>query len=101
MHKHVIGIQARIGSTRLPGKVMYKLGKSNMNSIELMISRIRANNELSDSPVYILTSTNSEDNAIQYLCDKNSILCLRGDENDVLSRYAQLAKAISTENIID
>ena len=100
MREHTIGIQARTRSSRLPGKVMYKLGNSNLNSIELMVNRIRADKNLSNVPIYILTSTNSEDDVIEYIAEKQSINCVRGEENDVLSRYAQLAQTFPSENII-
>ena len=96
----IIGIQARIGSSRLPGKVLYKLGKSNMNSIELMIHRIRSCCALKDIPIYLLTSSNPVDKALEFIADQNSLHFRRGEEHDVLSRYSDLAEDVPSTNII-
>ena len=75
-------IQARLGSTRLPRKILYKLGEQTI--LETLTNRLKSQS----FDVFILTSTNSIDDELVDYC-KNS-LCLpvfRGSESDVRSRY--------------
>lgn len=86
-------IQARMGSTRLPGKVMENLeGKT---VLEHVIERVRQSNFIED--IVIATSVHERDNAIENEAIINEAKVFRGSENDVLSRYYQAAK----ENNID
>ena len=94
--KVAVFIQARMGSTRLPGKVVKKvLGK------ELLIceaERIKRAKRVDD--VVVITSTNEEDNFIYDLCQKNNIKCYRGSENDLLDRHYQAAKIHQADFIV-
>jgi spore coat polysaccharide biosynthesis protein SpsF len=81
-------IQARIGSTRLPGKVLIPiLGKP---MLWYIINRLK-HSKLIDT-IVIATTTDKKDMAIVKFCRQNRIHCYRGDENDVLARYYQAAK---------
>ena len=89
-------LQARMGSSRLPGKVLMKISGKPM--LELQIERIvRA--ELIDKLV-VATSENSENNEIENFCEKNNIECFRGSENDLLDRYYQCAKQYNPSIIV-
>jgi len=96
----VIGIQARLGSKRLPGKVLFPLGNSTYNSISLMIRRIRSNPCLKDIPIFVLTSDAECDNAITDFANRIGIKSIRGSEVDVLSRYAELVSITDAPHII-
>ena len=89
-------IQARMGSTRLPGKVMMNLAG------EPMLSRIIARTDrarLIDDT--IVASTNKqEDTRIVNLCKKLNVNCFRGSENDLLDRYYQAATKYRADFIV-
>ncbi len=80
-------VQARMGSTRLPGKVLKPvLGKP---LLEFLVERLRQAKEIAD--VVILTTTQPADDVIVQFCQKKGIACLRGSEDNVLERYYQAA----------
>ena len=89
-------IQARMGSTRLPGKTMMKiLGKP-----MLWYSVARAKAAKSISRVVVATTTEERDRPIFDYCTKNGIDCYRGSEQDVLDRYYQAAKIFKADTIV-
>lgn len=81
----IIIIQARMGSTRLPGKVLKKL----LNKDILLWSYERCLKSNADK-VFIATSINVENNLLENIFIKNNIPYFRGSENDLLDRYYQL-----------
>jgi len=93
-------IQARISSTRLPGKVLFKLGNTKFNSINLIYKRISQKNIRDFAEIVFLTSKNKCDDAINYFCESEKIPVFRGEEDDVLDRYFQASKNYSLDQII-
>lgn len=89
-------IQARMGSTRLPDKVLMNLGGKPVLSHVLE----RLKNLKEEYKRIIATSTLQRDNKIEEFCKENHILCFRGSENDVLDRYYQAAKLFKLEHIV-
>lgn len=81
----IIIIQARMGSTRLPGKVLKKL----LNKEIILWSYERCLKSNADK-VFIATSINSENNLLENIFIDNNIRYFRGSENDLLDRYYQL-----------
>lgn len=83
--KIVAIIQARMGSRRLPGKVMLKLAGQ-----EVLLHVVKSV-ELSTKidQVVVATSTKKEDDIIELFCADNRVECFRGCETDVLDRYFQ------------
>jgi len=81
--KVVIIIQARMGSTRLPGKVLMTVFNNPL--LGYLIERL-SRVKLADEMV-IATTKNSQDDAIEEFCISNKINCYRGSEDNVLSRY--------------
>ncbi len=78
-----IFIQARMGSTRLPGKVLKPLaGKP---QLEQLIERLGS--YTARGYVTIVTSTQPADDAIEAYCRANQLNAFRGSENDVLERF--------------
>lgn len=75
-------VNVRLGSTRLPGKVLKKIG--DVTSLELLVSRIRMSKRIDD--VIVNTSTNPIDDEIIDLCLAKGLLHSRGAEDDVLGR---------------
>jgi len=88
-------IQARMRSTRLPGKVLLPLGGKTI--LENAVERARQAKLIDE--VVLATSTEAADDVIAELCDKKSIAYFRGSENDVLDRFYQAALAYKAENI--
>lgn len=92
--KATIIIQARMGSSRLPGKVMYEL--KNKPILWHIVERLKKGKYVND--IILATSTSKEDDKIEEFAKKNNIKYIRGSEDDVLSRYVEAAKI--TENDI-
>lgn len=76
-------IQARMGSTRLPGKVLLKIG--GVTLLEYEIKRAGLAKEI--DKIVVATTVNKADDKIAALCKKIKIDCFRGSENDVLDRF--------------
>lgn len=94
--KIVIINQARMTSTRLPGKVLKQvLGKS---LLEYQIERLQRV-KLADE-IVIATTTNDTDQAIIDLCDCLSIPYYRGSEDDVLARYHGAAISYQADVVV-
>ena len=81
-------VQARMSSTRLPGKVLLPLGGEPM--LARLIERLRRVQR--GDAIVIATTTNSADDAIADLCRRLGVPCHRGSEHDVLARYADAAR---------
>jgi spore coat polysaccharide biosynthesis protein SpsF len=94
--KTLIIIQARMGSSRLPGKVLMPLGSSIV--LNYVVSRCRQVKNVQD--VIVATSTLEQDNPIAQWCKQNQVTYFRGSENDVLLRYYDCAKSYKPDYII-
>lgn len=86
--KTVIIVQARMTSTRLPGKVLLPLAGEPM--LTRLVERLRRVQRA--DAIVIATTTNATDDPIAALCDTLDVPCHRGSEHDVLSRYADAAR---------
>lgn len=94
--KTVIIVQARMSSTRLPGKVLKTvLGKP---LLEFQWERLKKVSRTDQ--VVIATSTNRADDAIADFCRTRGIDCYRGSEADVLSRYYEAATKYGAETVV-
>ena len=89
-------IQARMGSSRLSGKIM--LEACNKPLLKHMIERIQFTETVDE--IVVATSTNKHDDIIEDFCKENKILCFRGSENDVLSRYKMAADMVHADIIV-
>jgi len=81
-------IQARMGATRLPGKVLKEVAGRPL--LDYMVERVNQSRLIDET--IIATTTSSEDEKIRQWCRKNSLAFYPGDEEDVLSRYYEAAK---------
>ena len=82
-------IQARMGSTRLPGKAMKKIhGKIPMLKFQLN----QLNNSKRIDKIVIATTSLSNDDLIVEFCNENKLEYFRGQSKDVLDRYYKCAK---------
>lgn len=89
-------IQARMGSTRLPGKVLMKISKYPM--LWHVISRVQQASILDH--VVVATSEAEADEPVVTLCREIETACFRGSEDDVLDRFYQTAHAIDADIIV-
>lgn len=91
---NVVGIiQARMGSTRLPGKTL--AGIEGRPMLEWMLMRVQQSSSL-DKLIVATTDHPSDDRLESWLENNTSIECFRGSENNLVSRFyhcAQHAKA--------
>ena len=90
-----IFIQARLGSTRLPGKVLKIIG--NFPNLVLTYRRIRQTKNVRE--VVVITSENHIDDQIVDVCIKYKIPFFRGSEHDCLDRHYQAAKKFNSDLI--
>lgn len=90
-------IQARLGSTRLPGKVLKEVlpGRS---LLSLMLERI-CRSKLA-SQVIVATSDRQADRAIVEEAQQAGCVAFCGSENDVLGRYVSTAKVFKSDVIV-
>lgn len=94
---HIVAIvQARMGSTRLPGKVLKTvLGKS---LLEHQMERLQHSRLIHQ--LVVATSVEQADEEIVRCCDKHDIPVYRGSEEDVLSRYFETATTYGADVIV-
>ncbi len=89
-------IQARIGSTRLPGKVLKELAGQPM----LWHVVNRARQAKTPSETIVATTTQPEDDAVVQLCERQGWTYFRGSADDVLDRYYRAALVFKAELIV-
>lgn len=94
--KNIIIIQARMGSSRLPGKILLPLGKSTV--LDYVVSRCQQISNVEH--VIVATSTLEQDNQIEEWCKETKVDCYRGSETDVLSRYYHCAVQYQPDYVI-
>jgi spore coat polysaccharide biosynthesis protein SpsF len=88
--------QARMGSTRLPGKVMLPILGRPM--LEWHLLRLRQARQI--DRIVVATTTEPQDEAIVELCRSLGIAYFRGSESDVLSRYAGAAGSSAAATVV-
>jgi spore coat polysaccharide biosynthesis protein SpsF len=89
-------IQARMGSTRLPGKVLMDIcGKT---VLERVVRRVRHAQTVEE--VVVATTTSAQDDAIADACARLDVSCFRGPEYDVLDRYLRAAEEFEADVIV-
>ena len=94
--KIVAIVQARMGSTRLPGKVLRKIVGRTV--IELLLRRLSRSKVLTE--IVVATSIEKENDPLFAEVLKCGYRCFRGPEKDVLGRFAQVASATEADTIV-
>lgn len=89
-------IQARMGSTRLPGKVLREINGRPM--LAYMLERVAAARRV--HIVAVATTDLPEDDLIEELCDKQGVFVYRGSQEDVLDRYLQCARRLNLDVVV-
>ena len=90
-------IQARMGSSRLPGKVMMKIDKIN-TIMFYVVNQLKNSKKI--NRIIIATTNLEEDDIIANYAKTMKVDLFRGDAFDVLDRYYQCAKNFSSEIIV-
>ncbi len=97
MSRRIVAIiQARMGSTRLPGKVLADIGGATALARVLR----RGSRATALEEIVVATSTNPADQAIVDECARLNVRCFRGSEQDVLERYYQAATYFAGDAIV-
>lgn len=95
--KIVATIEARMTSTRLPGKVLMPLvGKPVLSHL---IERLQRSVHLDE--ICVATTTNAQDDAIEELARSLGVACFRGSESDVLGRVVAAARSVEADIIVE
>jgi spore coat polysaccharide biosynthesis protein SpsF len=94
--RRVIIVQARMTSTRLPGKVLMDVAGRPMLSHQ--IARLRACREA--DAIVVATTTNREDDPVVALAEQEGVGSFRGSEHDVLGRYVGAARTFAADLIV-
>ncbi len=89
-------IQARMGSSRLPGKSLAEI--ENHPMLWHVIERVKK--ALLVDRVVVATSIAPQDDAIEKMCQENGVTCYRGSENDVLDRFYHAARAEKASQVV-
>ena len=89
-------IQARMGSSRLPGKSLAEIEKRPM--LWHVIHRVKRASLV--DRVVVATSTAPADDVIEKMCRENGVPCHRGSENDVLDRFYHAARAEKAAQVV-
>lgn len=92
----VIIVQARMTSTRLPGKVLKPIAGRPMLAYQMeRLRRVRG-----AGYIVIATTVNATDDPIAAFCAAEGIACTRGSEHDVLSRYHEAAQRFAAAAVV-
>lgn len=89
-------VQARSGSTRLPGKIFKQISGKPM--LQHVIERLSYSKLINQ--IIVATTTLPDDDAVEDFCKMNKITFHRGSPDDVLSRYYDTAKRFSVDTIV-
>jgi glutamate-1-semialdehyde 2,1-aminomutase/spore coat polysaccharide biosynthesis protein SpsF len=94
--KTVAIVQARLGSRRLPGKMLLEL--EGVPALERTLRRVRRAREVDE--VMVATSAHPRDRALLELADRLGIAGFAGDEQDVLDRFYRAATARGADVVV-
>jgi spore coat polysaccharide biosynthesis protein SpsF len=89
-------VQARMGSSRLPGKVLIDLGGETV--LARVVRRLRRSALLDN--IMVATTHSTMDDAIVNECQRLAVSCFRGSEDDVLDRYYQAAQVSQADVLV-
>jgi spore coat polysaccharide biosynthesis protein SpsF len=89
-------LQARVGSSRLPGKVLMPI--LGVPMLLRQIERVRLSARI--ERLLVATSKDVSDNSIEVLCRDNLVQCFRGELDDVLDRFYQAARVHNPHHVV-
>jgi len=89
-------VQSRMGSKRLPGKMMMRIGRYTL--IEWVIKRLKKSKSI--NKIILVTSQKRDDQIFKNISQKLKINFFAGNEKDVLGRFVNSVKKVKKANII-
>ena len=95
--KIIATIEARMTSTRLPGKVLLQAAGKPM--LEHLVNRLRAVPSLNG--IVLATTINENDDVLEKFSKKIGIGCYRGSENDVMNRVIGAADSVGADVVVE
>lgn len=95
-NRYGIVIQARMSSSRLPGKVLMDIEGKPM--LQRQTERLRS--VIKDFPIIVATSEHESDDPIKDFCLEHNIICFRGALDNVLLRFINCAKEFNLTHIV-
>lgn len=90
-------IEARMSSTRLPGKVL--MPASGKPLLEHLVNRLRS--VASIDGIVLATTLSESDNQLEKFCKNIGLDCFRGSENDVLKRVIEAAEFMKADIVVE
>lgn len=90
----VVVVSARMASSRCPGKALAPLAGRPL--LEVLLTRMQA----SGLPVVLATSVNPENDALEAAAGRCGVPVFRGDEDDVLRRHVECARAHDADHVV-
>ncbi len=97
MQKKIIFlIQARLGSTRLPSKVLKNI-KDGVTLLEFVLNNIKKSKYSDIVDTVVLTTTSEKDNKLVEFCENKNIPFFRGSEKNVYDRFFQFLKKTNSD----
>jgi spore coat polysaccharide biosynthesis protein SpsF len=95
--KVVASIEARMGSSRLPGKVLYDI--NGQPAIERLVNRLKLCKEIDE--IIIATTDKDGDNELVEWAINNQLPVFRGSEDDVLNRVVNAQKSVKSDIVVE
>ena len=95
--KIIATIEARMTSSRLPGKVLLEAAGKPM--LEHPVNRLRAVPSL--NTVVLATTTNADDDVLAAFAERVGIDCFRGSEDDVMARVIGAAESVGADVVVE
>jgi len=95
--KIVATIEARMTSSRLPGKVLMKVLDKPI--LHYLVSRLKRVQSLDE--IVLATTTNCTDDILVEFANNENIRCYRGSENDVMDRVVEAAKSVDADLVVE
>lgn len=89
-------IQARMASSRLPGKVLLEISGKPM--LSWVVERVRLSSKIDE--IVVATTREKGDDAIAAFCERAGVAYIRGSHHDVLDRFYQAARAHQADVIL-
>ncbi|WP_026768010.1 cytidylyltransferase domain-containing protein [Asinibacterium sp. OR53] len=95
MIKYGVVIQARMGSSRRPGKISHLIEGFEM--LRLQLERLKSNGI---NNIFVATSDKKEDDITQALAEKSEIKCFRGSETNLIRRFYDTCQSYNIQNMV-
>lgn len=93
----VASIEARMGSSRLPGKVLADIGGS--SALDRLVDRLRGCSRVND--IVLATSTDTRDDVLKRWAQNSGVAVYRGSEDDVLQRVVDAHQFMNSDIIVE